>query len=633
MRNNRIAALFLSLILAVSMLGCGGQAVTEPAASTEVVTSTENVSQETEVSVPEETVEAVVERTWMDANLPIEERITLLMNAMTIEEKAYQMVQSEQANINTTQITETNIGSVLSGGGSAPSTGNTAKDWADYVNGLKEAALNSRLGIPLLYGIDAVHGHNNVTGATVFPHNIALGATNDPELMAEIARVTAEEVMATGIQWDFSPCLGNPQDVTWGRTYECFSQNPKDIAAYSNVYIESLQKNGIIACAKHFIGEGYTEDGVNQGDVKMSAAEFDELLASGVLDPYTGAINAGVLTVMPSYNSIDGLKCHENYHLLTEVLKEQLGFKGFVISDYNAIEQTSGKSLKDQVAISVNAGVDMLMQPTTWDNCAKYIVDLVKDGTITEERVNDAVSRILYVKFAAGLFEEKIGGEYQKTLLDSFGDEYHRAVARQAVRESLVLLKNDKVSGVKALDALNAADYITVEGKAAYDMGRQCGGWTITWQGMSGNITPGTSIVQGIFNAVKDRATVKHSVDGSFNDETNAIVAVFGEIPYAESDGDRDGKVKVAAADTRMLEKLRDNTEGRDDIPVIGIVISGRPIDISQYEDMFDAIIMAWLPGTEGDGIGDVLFGDYDFSGTLKYDWNDNWTYGYGLTK
>lgn len=626
MIRNKMTALFLATVMALSLIGCG-KTVNETQGNVistdDVVTS---VSKE-EVSENVTDESGVVEKVWLDASLPAEERVKLLLSVMTLEEKAYQMVQAEQAGLSESDVTSSGIGSVLSGGGSAPSTGNKVNDWNERINSLKKASLESRLGIPIIYGIDAVHGNNNVYGATLFPHNIGLGAANDVELMADIARVTAEEVKATGIQWDFSPCLGNPQDVTWGRTYECFSQIATDNTPLSNAYIASLQENGIVACAKHFIGEGYTENGVNQGDVKMTPEEFDELLASGVLDPYTGAVNSGVLTVMPSFNSINGLKCHENYHLLTEVLKDDLGFKGFVISDWNAIEQISGSGLKGQVANSINAGVDMLMEPNSWGECAKYIVELVNEGKISAERIDDAVSRILYVKFVAGLFDDEIGNEQE--YLDAFGSEEHREVARRAVRESLVLLKNEN----DALNKLKDAKFITMEGPAAYDMGRQCGGWTISWQGMSGKVTAGTTIVEGIYNEVKDYATVKHKVDGSFAEETDAIIAVFGELPYAETDGDRNGSVEVAAVDNKTLKGLRENIKDHKDIPVIGIVISGRPINISEYEDMFDAIIMAWLPGTEGEGIADVLFGDYDFTGTLKYDWNDKWTYGYGLKK
>ncbi len=556
-----------------------------------------------------------VERTWMDASKPVEERVDLLLSAMTLEEKAYQMVQPVQGNVTLKQITELGIGSVLSGGNDMPSKGNEAKDWNEMVNEFKAAALQSRLGIPLIYGIDAVHGNSHLYGGTVFPHNIGLGAADDEELMYEIAKVTAEEIRATGVQWDFSPCLGNPQDVTWGRTYECFSQDPSDNARLSAPYIRGLQENGIVACAKHFIGEGYTVDGVNQGNVDMSEAEFDELLKQGVLEPYTSAVNEGVLTVMPSYNSINGVKCHANYHLLTEVLKNQLGFKGFVISDYNAIDQIPAATLKEQIAISVNAGVDMFMEVSAWDETAQDIIALVNEGTITEERLNDAVSRILYVKFVAGLFEET--GADEAALMEEVGSEAHREVARKAVRESLVLLKDDG----KALDALRSADHITVEGDAAYNIGRQCGGWTINWQGISGKITVGTTVIEAIYGRVKDHATVKHSVDGTFDAETDAIVAVFGEMPYAETDGDRDGVVKMTDNDAKMLDSLRENLKGNDK-PVIGIIIAGRPIDMTGYEDLFDVLIMAWLPGTEGEGISDVLFGDYEFTGTLKYKWD-----------
>jgi len=608
MRKKMLSAILLLSALAFG--ACGAETKDNQEVEIQVSATTVN-----ETSIPEAENESVIERTWLDSSLPVEKRVELLLNEMTLEEKAYQMVQSEQAGIDKEKITKTGIGSVLSGGGSAPSTGNTVTDWEEFVNSYKAAALESRLGIPLLYGVDAVHGHNNVYGATVFPHNIGLGAADDEELMDEIAKVTAEEVKATGIQWDFAPCLGNAQDITWGRTYECYSQNTDDIVKLSDNLIAGLQENGVIACAKHYIGEGYTKEGVNQGDVEMTDTEFDELLNSGVIDPYIGAVNAGVLTVMPSYNSIDGVKCHENYHLLTEVLKEELGFKGFVISDYNAIEQCSGKTLKENIALSVNAGVDMLMEPYEWENSAKYIVELVNEGKITEERINDAVSRILYVKFVAGLFEEEIGSESEKALVEKFGSDEHREVARRAVRESLILLKDNK----EAREALKSATNIAMEGQAAYDMGRQCGGWTISWQGQAGNITEGTTIILGVYNAVKDHAAVVHSTKGRFPDETDAVIAVFGEMPYAESEGDREEATEICGTDRQMLDALKENLT--EDIISVGIVIAGRPIDISDYEDMFDVIIFAGLPGTEGEGIADILFGDYEFTGNLKFAW------------
>lgn len=600
MKKRLLAIITLSCMV---MAGCAEAVSNVPAESVASILP-ESVSEESEEAA-DVTEATEVERTWLDSSLSVETRVSLLLEAMTLEEKAYQMVQAEQAGIDTNEITSTGIGSVLSGGGSAPATGNTVEDWNEYVNGLKEAALNSRLGIPLIYGVDAVHGHNNVYGATVFPHNVGLGVADDEELMAEIGKVTAEEVRATGIQWDFSPCLGNPQDTRWGRYYECFSSDTDVISNLTDDYIKALQENGVVACAKHYIGEGYTTNGENKGNVDMTEEEFDELLADGVLDPFTNAVNAGVLTVMPSYNSINGVRCHENYHLLTEVLKEQLGFKGFVISDYNAIDQVSGGTLKNQLATAVNAGVDMIMEPYSWDECAKYLVELVNEGKITEERIDDAVSRILYVKFTAGLFEEEIGSDEEKALIEAFGSEEHREVARRAVKESLSYIKEDTA----AIEKLKNASYITVEGEAAYNLGRQCGGWTISWQGQAGNITEGTTIIEGIYDYTKDSATLKHSVDGSYNEETDTIVAVFGEMPYAESDGDRSDTPTICAKDIEMLDALKANLESSDDdVTTIGIVIAGRPLDLTDYEDMFDCIIMAYLPGTEGEGVADFLF-------------------------
>ncbi len=594
-----------------------------------------------------------------DAQAPIEVRIEALISQMTDEEKVGQMIQAEQAAVTPEDIKEYYLGAVLSGGGSAPSTGNMATNWQERINELKMAASETRLGIPLMYGIDSVHGNNNIYGATLFPHNIGLGSANDPELMREMGTIVAQETLAIGAQWVYTPCIGNPQNVSWGRSYECFSENAADIGPLVSEYIKGLQgetaegnyleQGKLIACAKHFIGEGYTADGVNQGNVEMTVEEFDALLASGVLDPYTHAVDAGVLSVMASYNSVNGVKCHENYHLLTEVLKEGLGFKGLVSGDYNGVAQCSGATYKNQIANAVNAGVDLLMEPIDWKIVYDALLENVKDGSISQERLNDAVHRILYVKFTAGLFDQEIGSEYENELLAQFGSEEHRKVARRAVRESLVLLKNEKVGDANVFDALKDAGLISVVGQKAYDLGSQCGGWTISWQGMQGNqLTEGTTLIQGFAENVSEGTQIKHSVDGSITEGSDAVIAIFGENPYAEMYGDCDAEdVKMCADDEKMMKELKKNVSKLpSDVPVIGIIVAGRPIDISAYEDMFDVIIMAWLPGTEGDGVAEVLFGDYDFSGTLKYTWMKNfkdigkqdeslvrYPYGHGLNK
>lgn len=630
--KRQLAALFLSGAMLLSACGQTATDDVETGGSpSSLEQTTEADTNDTEPASETANEAGVDTAVYMDVSASVEDRVAALLSQMTLEEKIGQMVQAEQAGLSPDDVTTYGIGSVLSGGGSAPSTGNTAADWQARVNELKEAALKTRLGIPLLYGVDAVHGNNNVYGATLFPHNIGLGAANDPELMEEIGEVVASEVRAIGVQWTFAPTLGNPQNVSWGRTYECFSENTEDIVPLAYSYISGLQgdlsdnaymdSGHVIACAKHFIGEGYTTDGTNQGNVDMTADKFDELLSSGVLDPYISALDADVLTVMASYNSVDGVKCHENHHLLTEVLKEQLGFEGFVVSDYNAIEQTSGTTYKDQVALCVNAGIDMFMEPYSWKDCIQALQELVEEGTVSMERIDDAVSRILRVKFIAGMFEEEIGGAAEEEYLSEFGSDAHREVARRAVRESLVLLKDETSGNETAIEKLSHAKNISVTGQKAYDIGSQCGGWTISWQGQAGNITQGTTIIEGLAEVRDPDVALTHSVDGSLADETDAVIAVFGEVPYAETDGDRDnGQIRISAKDAAMLEGLRGNLSSLpDDVPVVAVIIAGRPVDLTEYEDMFDAVVMAWLPGTEGAGVADVLLGKYAFSGTLKF--------------
>ncbi len=669
MKNNKVFK-FTGLILSMALLfsACGSQIETSvsPQASVSVSQSeSESLSDVTSVSEDDqkEQDEALLieaKKIYQSADHSVQERIDALLSVMTLEEKAYQCVQGEQANVTVDDVKRTGIGSVLSGGGSAPSTGNNPENWQERVNELKAAALETRLEIPLLYGIDAVHGNNNIYGATVFPHNIGLGAANDPELMEEIAKVVAREVRAVGVQYSFAPCLANPQNERWGRTYEGFSEKASDVAKLAGPFVaalqgyvtddEYMQGDAIIACAKHFIGEGYTEDGINQGDVKMTPAEFDKLLSMGILDPYRACIDSNVLTLMPSYNSIDGLKCHENRHLLTEVLKEQLGFKGMVISDYNAIQQCKG-TYNDQVANCFNAGVDMFMEAQNWDVCAKTIVNLVKEGKITEERLNDAVSRILRVKFMSNMFDEEINSAHENELLSEFGSAENREVARRAVRESLVLLKNDKIKGKTTLERMKDATNIIVCGSGAFDLGRQCGGWTIFWEGKAGNITQGTPVIQGIYDEVKDHAKVSHNVNGKVDVSGDLIVTVIGENPYSETGGDRlPSGLKPISADVKLLDAIEESIaeNGNDPLKVL-IVLAGRPIDITDYVDRYDAVVMAFLPGTEGEGIADVLFGDYDFTGTLPMTWikdqekvNDKFSlpeseilfpYGFGLNK
>ncbi|MBP5199012.1 MAG: glycoside hydrolase family 3 protein, partial [Lachnospiraceae bacterium] len=383
------------------------------------------------LKTPDEITEEPDKSVYMDASKSVDERIEALLSQMSLKEKAAQMVQPEQTGITYAQVTQYNVGSVLSDGGSAPATGNSAGSWNNNINNIKQASIESRLGIPVLYGVDAVHGNNNVDGAVIFPHNIGLGAADDEELMTEIGRVTALEVRTIAAQWTFAPCVGNAQNELWGRTYECYGEDVEIISRLSTALLNGLQgelgsdefldDEHVLATAKHYLGEGYTTNGTNQGDVQMDEEEWEELLRSELIKPYKALVDAGVMTLMPSYSSVNGLKCHENGYLINDILKGELGFRGLVVSDYNGVEQVSGRNLTEQVANSVNAGVDLLMEPFNWEACINYICENAHDGSISEERIDDAVTRILRVKFEAGLFEDVNGQEFKNGVAKTYG--------------------------------------------------------------------------------------------------------------------------------------------------------------------------------------------------------------------
>lgn len=630
------------ILLAAAMVllfgtACGKESVAEPPTAIPTTATAQEIT-----AIPTCTVTPtpsplpeVDKSIYMDPDRSVEERVDALLVQMTLEEKIAQMVQPEQneaaGGASPTDVKRYGIGSVLSGGGSAPASGNTAQDWKNRVLSYLEAARQSRLGIPLLYGVDAVHGHNNVADAVIFPHNIGVGAAADEKLAERIGRATAEEMYATGIRWTFAPTVGLPFNERWGRTYECFGEEADLVSRMGAAYIRGFQGvesaedflkgQTVVATAKHYIGEGQTEDGINQGNVTMAQTQFEELLYSELLEPYKAAIEAGARCVMVSYNSIDGLKCHENKVLITDVLKGELGFAGIVVSDYNGVDQVQGANYSDKVKACVNAGIDVFMEPYDWKNFMSTLEKLIEHEEVSMERIDDAVRRILTVKFELGLFDETIEQVKADTenAMKNFGSKEHREIAREAVKKSLVLLKNENIT---LWDTLKTADNILVAGKKADDIGAQCGGWSISWQGAMGEITEGTTILEGIRETAGETQTITYSARGTVTKETDVVIVVVGEEPYAETNGDRTaGKLTLSEEDKYVLNHIAETMEQNKDVPVVLVLLSGRPITIADEVELADAVVAAWLPGTEGAGVADVLLGEYDFEGTLGYTW------------
>ena len=547
-----------------------------------------------------------------------------LLGTMTLAEKVGQMTQAEHP-VEDGDVERYFLGSVLSGGNADPPT-NSLQDWTDLYDRYQSRALRTRLKIPLLYGVDAVHGHNNVVGAVVFPHNIGLGATRDPKLVEEIARITAVEVRATGIQWAFAPSVAVVRDERWGRAYEGFSEDPHLVATMGEAAVRGLQGPSlddplrVLACAKHYVGDGGTAWGtglvspdasggrypLDQGDTRLSEAELRRIHMPG----YLTAIAAGVGTIMPSFSSWNGEKASGSRRLLTDVLKGELGFEGFLISDYNAIDQLPGDYRSD-VRQAIEAGMDMVMAPQKHREFFTTLRSLVESGEVPLARVDDAVLRILRVKLAMGLLEEGRSPLADRRLHARFGSPEHRDLARRAVRASLVLLKNDR----RALPLSKSARRIHVAGSNADDIGRQCGGWTITWQGAPGPITTGTTILAGLRAAVPSTTQVTYAKDGSGAAGADVGVVVVGEAPYAEFLGDK-ADLSLSAEDRAAIANV-----GQSGIPVVVVVVSGRPMILGDVAETADAIVAAWLPGSEGQGVADVLFGESGPTGKLPFTW------------
>jgi beta-glucosidase len=555
---------------------------------------------------------------YLNRQLPVELRAKDLLSRMTLDEKIGQMVQADLGCVSDrSDIQKYGLGSMLSGGDSKPSQ-NTPETWLQTVTELQAWALKTRLKIPLLYGMDAVHGHNNVIGTVIFPHNIGLGATRNPKLLEQAAHVTALEVAGTGIRWTFAPCVAVAQDERWGRTYESYGQSPKLVAELGAAAIKGFQgrrlsgkPDSILACAKHFLGDGGTQGGHDQGNTVCDEKTLRKLF----LPPYRAAVKAGVGSIMVSFSSWNGQKMHGNQYLLTDVLKSELGFKGFLISDWAAIDQLS-PDYKADVEASINASLDMVMipfGPGITNNYVEFIQDLkelVAAGKVPRSRIDDAVSRILRIKFQMGLFEAPYT---DPALTAQVGSPEHRQVARRCVQQSLVLLKNSR----HALPLSKELKHLVVVGKAANDLAIQCGGWTISWQG-SGQLTRGTTILQAIRQAVSPETEVTYAPDGGDIKNADAVVVVIGELPYAEYKGDR-ANLDLAPEDKALVEKAKASGAS-----VTTILLSGRPVILGSALDSSDAFIAAWLPGTEGEGVADVLFGDAKPTGKLPREWPRN---------
>lgn len=561
-----------------------------------------------------------------------------LLAKMTLDEKVGQMTQPDLGGLkDPNDVAKYFVGSVLSGGSSDPKEGNSLEAWTNMYDRLQKLALQTRLGIPILYGVDAVHGHSNVLNAVIFPHNIGLGCTNDPKLIEEIGRITAIEMRATGVQWTFAPCVTVVRDERWGRTYEGFAEEPGIASLLGAAATRGLQGDltgplCVAACAKHYIADGGTVpaaprgrrggeggDGVNFGGsgarISLNAGNvpIDEATLRKIhLPPYIAAVKEGAATIMPSYSSWNGVKCSASKRLLTEILKDEIGFEGFLISDYSAIDQIDPRDYKGSIAISINAGMDMAMVPNRFVEYIAKLKELVQEGTVPMSRIDDAVTRILRVKCAMGLLDKNRSQLADRSLWKDFGSAAHREVARRAVRESLVLLKNEG----KTLPLSKQAARIHVAGKTADNIGNQCGGWTIDWQGKSGDVTTGgTTILAAIKKTVSPDTKVTFSEDGAGAEGATVGVVVVGEKPYAEGNGDN-GELTLDAADKAAIDNMK-----KTGIPVVVILVSGRPMIVTDTIAKVDAFVAAWLPGTEGQGVADVLFGDYKPSGKLSFTW------------
>ena len=569
-----------------------------------------------------------------DQDTALETKVQTLLATMSLEQKVAQMIQPEIRDFTVDDMRRYGFGSYLNGGGAFPNNDKhaTPKDWVNLAEDMYQASIDDSLdgsSIPALWGTDAVHGHNNVIGATLFPHNIGLGAANNPELIEKIAEATAREVMATGIDWVFAPTVAVVRNDRWGRTYEGYSEDPEIVKSYSSAIVRGLQgrldddflgNSRVISTVKHFLGDGGTQNGVDQGNNTDNEQTLFNIHAQG----YVEGLSAGAQSVMASFNSWQGKKMHGHKYLLTDVLKKRMGFDGFVVGDWLGHGQIPGCT-NYNCSATINAGLDIFMASgDTWKPLLENTISQVKSGEIPLSRIDDAVSRILRVKLRAGLFEKPSpANRLLSGKANIIGAAEHRAIARQAVRESLVLLKNKN-----SILPLNPKQRILVAGDAADNIGKQSGGWTITWQGTNNtnkDFPGGTSIYDGLKKAVTEAGgEITLSTDGDFETVPDVAIVVFGEEPYAEGVGDVKNIDYQSATktDLALLQKLK--SKG---IPTVAIFISGRPMYVNAELNASDAFVAAWLPGSEGIGVSDLLLTNaqgeqyYDFKGRLSYSW------------
>ena len=582
-------------------------------------------------NLPKEDLWEILEPLTLDPN--IEAQIDEILPKLTLEQKVGQVIQGDTGSLTPEDVKKYRLGSVLSGGNSAPGPLPYAetKAWLEMADQYYNASIDDEgveIAIPIIWGIDAVHGHANLKGSIIFPHNIGLGAMNNPDLIEEIARITAHELTVSGHDWTFAPTLAVPKDLRWGRTYEGFSENPDIIRSYGDRIVIGLQgKFGtenfmgdgkVISSAKHFLADGATEDGVDQGDALISEEELARVHAAG----YYSSIPAGVQTIMASFSSWQGRKLHGDKELLTNVLKGKMGFNGFVVGDWNGHGQVPG-CINTDCPQSLNAGLDMYMAPDSWKGLYESTLQHVKDGNITIERLDDAVRRILRVKLLTGIFQKGIPSSRVNAGNENLlGLPNHRVVARQAVRESMVLLKNNNQTL-----PIDPTKTVLVVGDGAASISKASGGWTLSWQGIghtNDKFPNGESILQGIEQVVNNAGgKVIFSEDGDTSIEADLVIAVYGEDPYAEFQGDRENLDFVPNGfDTNKLTTYKNKG-----IPVVSVFLSGRPMWANPEINNSDSFIAAWLPGSEGGGVSDILFQtdpSYDFLGRLSFNWPES---------